>query len=1206
MKVSLIHFLIAILSVASFGQNNFHAGLSDGTVDQMHHAIVTKKQGYLKDDISFKDSVHVIGQDINAMSDIIVEFKDEPLFIQQQQNKLKKISTTAFQAMQSKLTNDLSRFWNFLSQSNSISVEKPQKILEYYKLFNGACLRVPKPMVSLIASLPYIRKVHPNAVIRADLTESIKITGADLVWSKYNDQGDSVVVGIIDTGIDYMHPALGGGFGRGYKVIGGYDFVNKDNDPMDDMGHGTHVAGIVAANTDSIKGIAPKALLLALKVLDKNGFGVESAIIAGIERTADPNDDGDYSDKVDIVNMSLGGRGDADDAMSRAVDNAVKLGIVFCVAAGNDGDFKTIGSPGTARLAITVGATDKSDRLAAFSSKGPNEKIYSIKPEILAPGVDILSLSLSRSYIRRSGTSMASPIVTGICALLKHIHKDWTPDMIKSALITTAKDLSLDAMSQGSGQADAFKAIGITTFLNHACINFGLDNPKENYWTVKDTVIVSNRADSEQSYRIDIGGLNSGFNLSAVPTSFSLQPGETMPVIFTLEVNNTVLPFQGEGSFSYSGNVSISGSKDSLHIPWAFTKAPLLIIESDRPIESLLLHSRRKAIVYSGYKASDFLYRYETVLPADVYDMEFAFSTYDPALNKGNYSIIMKENVAINGFHEIKISPKDAIRKLEFQGVDENGRTLSQLGNTQTWLFFTFRDTSLYYISLFNPPSNYTLNISEFSENIHFIAGEINNRAVEEKVVRVVQYPEASGLNKDIIFKNTPGDFLRQNINIRLPDIDKNIEAGFFPTFYLSGETWCLNLSDYLNKSDQIADRNWDGVLYISRGNREYGITVNISTTTYWVNSWGFRTQKDSVGCYPFLDPPVEYYLSPNNGQMNFGDGAIYPVTHHYIQPEVPGYFLINSTYFQGQMDENRFSDQDSSTYELLDSREQKIAFGILSETKPFSLPAGKYTFIARNNHYSVNGIMGKSTLRLGYELTKSVNLPPSFRCLRIFNSKGVPVSKLNSGESGGIKLFINCGNYGYDPPHIDLDTAATKIYLKKSDSENWDELRISSMQFDRLLGTNSFRGIMTADLEKFSSYDSTGIDMKIFLKNTSHSTAEWMLQPAFVVGNYIPTVVIDSKVKNDFIPKQYVLHNNYPNPFNPATTISYSLPKQSYVDLKVYDILGRKITTLVSKTQGAGEYSVQFNGSSLPSGVYIYTIQAGDFRDSKRLLLLK
>src|SRR5262249_14447408 len=143
-------------------------------------------------------------------------------------------------------------------------------------------------------------------------------------------RGEGMRVAVIDTGIDYTHPALGGGFGPGYKVAGGYDFFNDDADPVDDNGHGTPEAGIIAADSHSLIGVAPRTTLYAFKVLGADGGGNSSDVIAGIEAAADPNGDGDPSDHLDVANLSLGGLGGADAPQSRAVDAAVAAGVVVC------------------------------------------------------------------------------------------------------------------------------------------------------------------------------------------------------------------------------------------------------------------------------------------------------------------------------------------------------------------------------------------------------------------------------------------------------------------------------------------------------------------------------------------------------------------------------------------------------------------------------------------------------------------------------------------------------------------------------------------------------------------------------------------------------------------------------------------------------------------------------------------------------------
>ena len=130
----------------------------------------------------------------------------------------------------------------------------------YRKVFNGVALRSRRWLVDRLRALPYVKSVSPDKKVHTlDSTSNHQI-GADSL-GPLGSTGDGVRVGVLDTGIDYMHPDLGGGFGPGYKVLGGWDFANNDADPSDDDGHGTHVAGIVAADGPSLRGVAPHATL---------------------------------------------------------------------------------------------------------------------------------------------------------------------------------------------------------------------------------------------------------------------------------------------------------------------------------------------------------------------------------------------------------------------------------------------------------------------------------------------------------------------------------------------------------------------------------------------------------------------------------------------------------------------------------------------------------------------------------------------------------------------------------------------------------------------------------------------------------------------------------------------------------------------------------------------------------------------------------
>lgn len=249
--------------------------------------------------------------------------------------------------------------------------------------------------------------------------------------------GYGVKVGVIDTGIDYIHEDL--------KVSGGETFVDGTTDYMDDNGHGTHVAGTVAAlnNTVGVLGNAPQASLYAIKVLDQYGGGNYSDVVAGIEW--------DITNNMDIINMSFGGNSGSQ-TLKQAVDNAYNSGILLVAAAGNNGyDRKgTITYPAKYDSVVAVGAIDKANERASFSSVGR-------ELELVAPGVDILS-TIPGGYASYNGTSMASPHVAGVAALVSEAKPELNNVDLRNILNETATTLG-DSFSYGNGLVDALKAV---------------------------------------------------------------------------------------------------------------------------------------------------------------------------------------------------------------------------------------------------------------------------------------------------------------------------------------------------------------------------------------------------------------------------------------------------------------------------------------------------------------------------------------------------------------------------------------------------------------------------------------------------------------------------------------------------------------------------------------------------------------------------
>ncbi len=307
-----------------------------------------------------------------------------------------------------------------------------------------------------------IARIQLDAKVTADLDRSVPQIGAPAAWEAGFD-GTGVTVAVLDTGVDTTHPDLAG-------VITETRNFTPSPTTEDKVGHGTHVAATIAgtgaAAGGTRKGVAPGARILAGKVLNDSGSGLVSWILDGMEWAAGSG--------ADVVNMSLGGGPtDGTDILSQGLDALTdQTGTLFVVSAGNDGENGefTVGSPGAANRALTVGAVDRNDALAEFSSRGPRTGDFAIKPDITAPGVGIVAARaagttfgtpVDASYTALSGTSMAAPHVAGAAAILAQQHPGWGARELKDALASTAerKD-GLTVFEQGGGRVDVARAVG--------------------------------------------------------------------------------------------------------------------------------------------------------------------------------------------------------------------------------------------------------------------------------------------------------------------------------------------------------------------------------------------------------------------------------------------------------------------------------------------------------------------------------------------------------------------------------------------------------------------------------------------------------------------------------------------------------------------------------------------------------------------------
>lgn len=569
-------------------------------------------------------------------------------------------------------------------------------VATYNKLFNGLALQGAPDKLDKMESLEFIKGIH--AVQTYEAIETISTIQADgevdqVLPSALNNTsytGKGVKVGVVDTGIDYNHPDLEENF------QGGYDLVDLDNDPMEttpDQGiptvHGTHVAGIIAANGE-LQGVAPDAEIHAYRALGPGGSGTSIQVIAAMEQAVE--------DGMNVMNLSLGNAVNGPDyPTSKAVNRAADLGISVVLANGNDGPENwTVGSPATASNALSVGASSSPQRIpflydaqadkaiqlvqmmgapawdletaypivngvekeadfrgkivllkrddiplydkakqaedkgavavlianneeglfegmvenenyplqvpvaaitnedgkwlrkqiqkeslqletayeetksgvAEFSSRGPVTVNWDIKPDLLAPGTNIVS-TVPDGYQQLQGTSMAAPHVAGAVALLKEAKPNWTNEQIFGALKTTALRMETEESypseptMQGMGGIQPQEAIDTNTIITDPLLSFG--KITSHYKEAKTIEIeIENTTNQQQTYSFEIPKKEQGLTWN-LPQTFTVDENETKTIPIEVSMNTTQI---NEGI--HQGWLTLNQSDQSFHLPYLF------------------------------------------------------------------------------------------------------------------------------------------------------------------------------------------------------------------------------------------------------------------------------------------------------------------------------------------------------------------------------------------------------------------------------------------------------------------------------------------------------------------------------------------------------------------------------------------------------------------------------------------------------------
>ncbi|HEX7152090.1 MAG TPA: S8 family serine peptidase [Thermoanaerobaculia bacterium] len=617
---------------------------------------------------------------------------------------------------------------------------------EYARVYRGAALTVPRAKVEALRALPYVKSVQEDMPVKAMAEDEASVSriGAERFWSVQGKRGEGVVVAIIDTGIDAAHARFAGG-----KVLGGYDFVGKDTDPSDEQGHGTHVAGTVLD-------VAPEAKLVAYRVLDAEGKGWGSDIIAAIERAVDPNEDGDFSDRAHVINLSLGGFGNANDSLSRAVNAAVDHGTVVVAAAGNDGRGLSIGSPAAAERAITVGAADRDDALAVFSSRGPAYLTFGLKPEIVAPGVEIRSAKRGGGTVVYSGTSMAAPHVAGAAALLLSDRPELTSWEIKSLLVTTATPIVAEPVAQGGGRIDVDAAANARYVVQPAAVTFGRNPIAPAEWSSSASLLFTNLGSEAATFGFAVAPRN-GITLTFEPATLTLAPGATAEMRVTMHVDNAAAGAPSLDTLSFGGRIAVSvDGTPAGHLPWIVMKAARVTTESDEPATMFSFVSDAWPRGFDPFAA-------EILVPAGKYLMAAVSSD----------RVIMQSH-DIHGDLAISVTEEDAPHRLTLDSVDESGRTLASFsGNVQREQRFRLIAPGLSWGLHVRPG---VLKLSDFPEGVRLLAAETLFDLERHRAV-VVQHEPLTQTAGSMVLRNTP-DFRRVRVRLDPATVEEGSTIG--------------------------------------------------------------------------------------------------------------------------------------------------------------------------------------------------------------------------------------------------------------------------------------------------------------------------------------------------------------------------------------------------------------------------------------------
>jgi subtilisin family serine protease len=1068
MKITKLAFLSAIFLCAFQLQAQVHTYKTQRYTVHESQAKAEEKVNYFVANPPGKSSAQLA----DDTTRIIVKLKAAPLAARSENGR---------KAAQVELDVEHQQFRDLLNNierraSTGRKPAAPTVILNEYKnTFNGFALITTKGMAEELKKQKMVYSVTQSRRVKAYDLNSNQTINVPAAQNQYGVSGQGITIGIIDTGIDYNHQDLGGGFGSSFKVVGGYDFFNNDNDPIDDNGHGTHVAGIAAANGSNLKGVAPNAKLVAYKVLGAEGYGYDDMILAAIERTTDPDQNPSTNDALDVVNMSLGRYADPAEPYSEAVNNAVASGVNFVVAAGNSWDYFTIGTPAIAEKAITVGAVDNNKFTAYFSSKGPVERSFALKPDVAAPGVQIHSSFLNNNYLSLDGTSMATPHVAGAVALLLEKNSSWTPPQVKAALMNTATPLyAANIWEQGAGVVDVLKAINPATTIYPGSISLGKPETGAQLWEKIVNIRIKNHTNSLKTYSLTKSGdLNNGaIAVAFSEQSFALGAGAEKSVDITFTIDAASLPRRNlpecyTGSIQVNDGSSVVSSVVSLVNP----QVTSLTFTNELPWNFFVM-SADGGYYYKSIAVSST--KHEVYLPNGTFDILTYYM---------DNSIVITESISSEQDISLTIDKSLAKNVITFDPVDKDGNSMlgGQYYPNGSALFYSTRKN---FLTLF-PGFVSSIMISDntrYRFDMSFNApGSLDGEFYE------VFGSTGYGFNQSMAVKNIPSDYSEVKL------ITPGVTAGSYQnvTYYTkNGLPWF-----YMNSWNSYPWPLRSPItFYQSPSDRHVNILGSMELAPFGESS-GYKWTA------PYMKPVDEkiiFYNHFNNEidstgstslELELGKSVI--SFNAFVYNYGTSMFLYDFP-AKGLFRRSRGEREDGNVAYKITANGAITTGTIHNASSPFTstelytqLPLTNITLELEYRDYQVGGNFGKTTAVLKFDNAAADPNPPTLSHFML-KANGDVTNELKQGDIPMVsfKMIDHCSDDFYCPSY---GIQSVTLKYRKTDTETWIEVPLS--------GNTIYEAELPGDLDEgYYSFLISATD----LFNNSLTT---LIDPAFIIG---------------------------------------------------------------------------------------------------------